>query len=1278
LAVLKTKKGTLSKMWNMVCMVSTSAERAVGSWEPSEADRVEGLGAANAGAGAANVSGHGHVHVNANAMYVGPADNVLSVLCHDGPLGRLDCWLSLPWLAALLPHSSLDMCQNALMSFSMSLKIHEHEIAALSVLPDCRWLYHFLVIARAMHGHLQGEKSQSEQAQIADAYLVVEQEAKAKQSKGMEEEEEEKDTSAGETYAGVAQACLDVALDSLAQVIVYQTIHFGEAGRQSWQQLLSYVQLEGFREHEQDYLRQCVLYIFQKIARNHCGYNRYVLFILTKIVLLVDEKQLCGNSLERPAAGLGLGTYAAYDMRADSEEAEILLSPRPRQSLLSPQENKLLMFTIELSHKIRQGCEGCSLGNSSPEIKIILLFLRTFTGCLHRLPADAADAVCTEVEAIIVHSIDGWLLYASDYYRMFVIGLFDAFFLACRDPSVPSACREKYKQVIVSILHFYMAIRRLSEEDMKKHYPHVMGTIATLSVADDRYDANEIFALLNDKLAADHPVSRPSSRNSPLVPAPSPAPASDADGDVEEEEPTALSGLSISIVTAATAAAEEDEWIPASKSPKRSPATTAAAAVGKDSGAHSDSDNGSDDMLFVTELSSVEDESVHYDAVLEPEAGAAAGAVHSLDSIRAHSRLEEGGGGGEGAEQPFYFDLVSITPAASDVATSSAGLQRHKSSASSVDDLLLDYDDCSSNISSAVATRTGSPEPRAGTSSPAPAPAFAPALSPIMEEQEGKFESWRRISGGILADRIDTERARMERFHLSTDMTALATSEHWLKSCRKIETESFNRAGKEMWELAMRFEGQFPGRQRIVLLPWFLGDLEADRLRDAVKGAATGVSAGGRDREGGELSGGEGGEGGDNSLNTSDIPLDSIAKDDKDGNVREQLRGAYVGHDHFLVDRQASESPPEHSEGERQEDGSMLHGQSWNIVDMDDGEVGGYGVVGLARLDTDQSDTDNSSSNNTPSTTQDNITSGIGSSTIATTATTATTTTTTTTTKAVTSHPPATAAEPVPAADNQDSLLDLAVMAEGLQQGREVETAPCFSGTKKLSRDVHVVEVSDVSLLTAVGNFIGTMSFTTKEVFFATANDASLTHHLRDEAAITLDAAHKKVRRRRWHVDAITGIFMRSYRLRQSGLEVIFSRGKYRTFFIDFGSAKGDVLRRNSFAESLFKVAPKHAIKQHHDTSFHRLVTAHGIQEEWINGRVSNYDYLMYVNTLAGRSFNDLCQYPVMPVSSLFFAFLFLIPCYRHSTTYHNIYYLPYCYIYNILIIIIYYYYYSG
>lgn len=41
--------------------------------------------------------------------------------------------------------------------------------------------------------------------------------------------------------------------------------------------------------------------------------------------------------------------------------------------------------------------------------------------------------------------------------------------------------------------------------------------------------------------------------------------------------------------------------------------------------------------------------------------------------------------------------------------------------------------------------------------------------------------------------------------------------------------------------------------------------------------------------------------------------------------------------------------------------------------------------------------------------------------------------------------------------------------------------------------------------------------------------------------------------------------------------------------------------------------------------------TAEALQQEWCRGKLSNFDYLVGLNLVCGRSFNDLAQYPVMP-----------------------------------------------
>lgn len=37
------------------------------------------------------------------------------------------------------------------------------------------------------------------------------------------------------------------------------------------------------------------------------------------------------------------------------------------------------------------------------------------------------------------------------------------------------------------------------------------------------------------------------------------------------------------------------------------------------------------------------------------------------------------------------------------------------------------------------------------------------------------------------------------------------------------------------------------------------------------------------------------------------------------------------------------------------------------------------------------------------------------------------------------------------------------------------------------------------------------------------------------------------------------------------------------------------------------------------------------VTEAWSNGKISNFEYLLYCNLAAGRTFNDLSQYPVFP-----------------------------------------------
>uniref|UniRef100_A0A453CNX5 BEACH domain-containing protein n=1 Tax=Aegilops tauschii subsp. strangulata TaxID=200361 RepID=A0A453CNX5_AEGTS len=70
------------------------------------------------------------------------------------------------------------------------------------------------------------------------------------------------------------------------------------------------------------------------------------------------------------------------------------------------------------------------------------------------------------------------------------------------------------------------------------------------------------------------------------------------------------------------------------------------------------------------------------------------------------------------------------------------------------------------------------------------------------------------------------------------------------------------------------------------------------------------------------------------------------------------------------------------------------------------------------------------------------------------------------------------------------------------------------------------------------------------------------------------------------------------YLLRRSALELFMVDRS--NFFFDFGRAE-QILKRTQ------------------------------LMERWANWEISNFEYLMELNTLSGRSYNDITQYPVFP-----------------------------------------------
>ncbi|CAN4122405.1 unnamed protein product [Withania somnifera] len=124
-------------------------------------------------------------------------------------------------------------------------------------------------------------------------------------------------------------------------------------------------------------------------------------------------------------------------------------------------------------------------------------------------------------------------------------------------------------------------------------------------------------------------------------------------------------------------------------------------------------------------------------------------------------------------------------------------------------------------------------------------------------------------------------------------------------------------------------------------------------------------------------------------------------------------------------------------------------------------------------------------------------------------------------------------------------------------------------------------------------------------------------------------------RHRRWTIFKVKAVHWTRYLLRYTAIEIFFSDSSAPVFF-NFASQKDAkdvgsliVLNRN---ESMF---PKGYRDKAGVISFVdrrvALEMAENARERWKRREITNFEYLMVLNTLAGRSYNDLTQYPVFP-----------------------------------------------
>ena len=106
-------------------------------------------------------------------------------------------------------------------------------------------------------------------------------------------------------------------------------------------------------------------------------------------------------------------------------------------------------------------------------------------------------------------------------------------------------------------------------------------------------------------------------------------------------------------------------------------------------------------------------------------------------------------------------------------------------------------------------------------------------------------------------------------------------------------------------------------------------------------------------------------------------------------------------------------------------------------------------------------------------------------------------------------------------------------------------------------------------------------------------------------------------------IEDIREIYRRRYNLRDSAIEIFLT--DQTNYLFNFDKYHRDIVYRKIIA-----LKPANLIHGIARSPQETLRTTE-ITRNWIQREISNFEYLMYINTLSGRSYNDLSQYPVFP-----------------------------------------------
>ncbi|XP_078427501.1 WD-40 repeat family protein / beige-like protein [Wolffia australiana] len=204
----------------------------------------------------------------------------------------------------------------------------------------------------------------------------------------------------------------------------------------------------------------------------------------------------------------------------------------------------------------------------------------------------------------------------------------------------------------------------------------------------------------------------------------------------------------------------------------------------------------------------------------------------------------------------------------------------------------------------------------------------------------------------------------------------------------------------------------------------------------------------------------------------------------------------------------------------------------------------------------------------------------------------------------------------------QNQRGDLHISLESANENLSAkESVVAFGNVPSESEEIMVLELLSF-MVRPLRVIRGMFQITTSRInFIVSRQDNNV-----DDRGSSTEQSDQQDKDRSWPLSSLYQVFSRRYLLRRSALE-LFMVDQTNVFF-DFGSTEG---RRNAY-RAILRVQPPHLnniflATQRPEHLLHRTQ----LMERWSRWELSNFEYLMELNTLAGRSYNDITQYPVFP-----------------------------------------------